>query len=406
MSDIFVTPVGKPNDITIVQRHDLLLPAVGNWSALLFMSGNDILPDGAVELQYGGSTLRGWTVRAGEDRGQYTGIMVGGLAGGLEKAVTAQHFYQTPARTVLVSTLSAVGESLASDSEGITGTNATIDYPRRAVACSKVLDDVADMLGLIWRVKLDGSVWFGQPTWPASEVKFTYMSKQPDMLAPLLMPEPNQVLIEPGQTITLSTSASATDFDKTAQRVTCSFYWGDQKGSQCRVWLGDPNSDLLTDDKLTTDRVHAGIAAIARAANRRVDWFRQFQGEVVTQRSNGTCDITLDRIFGEPEMPPIRGAVPSVPVGGSAIRVRAGDRVTVYFENGDPRRPRCGLYETGSGSLGVARQTDTVDRNTAMKTWMSNVETALTALKNPIAVFVGSTIGTISSSSGDLKLRS
>ena len=64
-----------------------------------------------------------------------------------------------------------------------------------------MLDDIADMLGLVWRVQLDGSVWFGSYTWPASDVAFTYLNKQPDMAMVLVMPSNNQKVIEPGQTV-------------------------------------------------------------------------------------------------------------------------------------------------------------------------------------------------------------
>lgn len=405
-ADVTVTSI-TDSQIRTVQRYDLLMPLVGNWTALLYMSGNDVLPDGAVSIQLGQSVLRGYVTRSGDDRGQYVGVVVGGQAQtarqGLDKPVTAQHYYQTPASAILSATLAQVGETLASDSVGV---STVMNYPRRAVSCDKVLDDIADMLGLVWRVKLDGSVRFGTPTWPASTVAFTYLNKQPDMSMALLMPSSNQKLIEPGQTVVLDTSASASAIDKTPQRVSVANYYGDQRSQHCKVWLTSPDTDWLTDDKLAPDSLHAGLAYIARAACRKTDWYRQFQGVVVTQRANGLVDVTLDRVFDQQEIPPIRGAALSVPVGGAALTARPGDRVTVYFENGDPRRPRCGLFETGSGTLGVARQTDTVGPSAAMETWMSQVAAFINGIApGTVAPPSVTTIGTITSSSGDLKLR-
>ena len=94
----------------------------------------------------------------------------------------------------------------------------------------------------------------------------------------------------------------------------------------------------------------------------------------------------------------IRGAALSGPFGGSSITTRPGDRVTVYFEGGDPRRARCGLFETGDGALGVARQTDTVGPSAAMTTWMTQVAAFINGLvPGTVAPPSVVTIGTITS---------
>ncbi|TXH44758.1 MAG: hypothetical protein E6Q97_32280, partial [Desulfurellales bacterium] len=77
-ADVTVSALTNPQNILTVQRYDFLFSLVGNWSALLYMAGNDVLPDGAVNIQLGQSTLRGYVTRAGDDRGQYVGVVVGG----------------------------------------------------------------------------------------------------------------------------------------------------------------------------------------------------------------------------------------------------------------------------------------------------------------------------------------
>ena len=52
-ADVTVTGLTTPQNVRTVQRYDFLFPLVGNWSALLYMSGNDVLPDGAVNIQLG-----------------------------------------------------------------------------------------------------------------------------------------------------------------------------------------------------------------------------------------------------------------------------------------------------------------------------------------------------------------
>jgi phage gp45-like len=61
------------------------------------------------------------------------------------------------------------------------------------------------------------------------------------------------------------------------------------------------------------------------------------------------------------------------------------------------------LVKLQGGDKGIARLDDTIDRNGAMQTWMSDVETKLTALKASITPMASNTIGTISSASDKSK---
>jgi hypothetical protein len=343
-----------PGNPAAIGQHDLLFPIVGNWSARISAAGDESLVDGPATLVFGGSTFRGYLQRAESDRGQYSGVITGGTARlpthGLHQLAKAQHFLNTPPRAILSQTLQAVGETLATDS---TGLDAPLNYPRRAIRVDRVLDELADALGLIWRVRpSDGAVWFGRDNWPASGTKFTYLKKQPDLLVAEVMLAPFQEAILPGQTVVLDSSAGATAIDKTAQRVTVAHYFGDADHGLCKLWLADPRAVSI--DPLAPDRLHSMLAEIARASVRGVDWYRAFQGIVELRRSDDSLDVTLDQVFGKPEMPPVRAATVSVPVGGAARRVNVGERCTVIFEGGDYRRPRVVCFESGAATRGVA----------------------------------------------------
>src|SRR5262245_52930307 len=121
--DVALAPLSNQADARPVQSWDLLYGFCGNWSLRLDMAGDAAIPDGPVVVTVGLSLLRGFVTRAGDDRGQYTGIVVGGraqtAAQGLNRAVTGQHYYRTPARTILQDTLQQVGETLATDSRGV-----------------------------------------------------------------------------------------------------------------------------------------------------------------------------------------------------------------------------------------------------------------------------------------------
>lgn len=403
----------NPQLVSAIKEADLLQPQVGNWSINIeSMAGDDaVLADastsatpGAVTVQWSGSTLQGFVVRAAPDRGIWQGLIVGGK-GGLNEDVTAQHYYQTPAIDIVRATLTLVGEKLATDS---TGLSTVINYPRRAISASRCLDEICDVLGIIWRVKLDGAVWLGTHTWPAAKATFVYQRSSNENDAKL-MPDAGQPLLESGMTIVLDATAAATAEEKSAQKIGVVQYAIKNGRSNAQVWFVDLNADLQTDDKLAPDRMHAGLTAMSLQALRGVDWYRSFQGEVVRQNSDGTLEVKLDAVKGVGELPPIRGITVSTVVGGAVRRVNAGERGTVQFEAGDFRRPRMVAFEANfgnSGALAVARVTDTVDRNSNFSVWMSAVETALTAAKSPIGTpwTFGATVATISSGTADLKL--
>lgn len=399
-----------PQNVAAVKEADLLQPQVGNWSINIEnMAGDDaVLSDstGAVTVQWSGSTLQGHVERAAPDRGIWQGLIVGGK-GGLNKAVTAQHYYQTPAMNIVKATLALVGETLATDS---TGLSTVINYPRRAVSASRCLDELCDVLGLIWRVKLDGTVWLGTYTWPTAKATFVYQRSSNENDAKL-MPDVGQPLLEPGTTIVLDSSASATAEEKSAQKIGVAMYTISDSLSKAQVWFVDPLADSQIDDQLAPDRMHAGVAALSLQALRGVDWYRSFQGQVVTQRSDGTLDVILDAVKGIGELPAIRGVTVSVPVGGAVRTVRANERCTVIFEAGDFRRPRAvGFEGATSGGNAVGRVGDSVD----MGQWQVVITTGyISAITwtppgggTPITLSVApaALTGKISSGSPDLKL--
>ena len=417
-----------PDAVKAVKDANLLLPQVGNWSIDIDgMAGDDAIvrdADGSITVQWSASTLQGFVVRAAPDRGVWQGYVIGGK-GGLNKAVTAQHFYQTPARDIVTKTLQLVGESLAADS---TGLDQLLNYPRRAISASRCLDELCDVLGLIWRMKLDGTVWLGTYTWPTSTATFIYSDSSNENDAKL-MPDPKQPLLEPGTTVVLDASSAATAEEKSAQKIAVSNYVITDDSMRAQLWLVDPAADAQTDDQLAPDRMHASVAALALQAGRSTDWYRPFQGRVVQQRSDGTLDVILDQVRGLGELPSIRGVQIDTVVGGAVRRVRGDERCTVVFEAGDFRKPRAVGFEAdfgNAGALGVARQTDTVDRNSNLATWMSQVQTfntqTVAAMSQIVTAFaalgvtispvtqtvstIGATVATISSSSADLKLPS
>ena len=107
------------------------------------------------------------------------------------------------------------------------------------------------------------------------------------------------------------------------------------------------------------DALKESIRLIIDHAMRRVDYFALYPAKVVSQNADRTLELKPES-SKLPQMSkvPIRLGIP-----GASVRVSAGARVLVGFENGDPKRPYAGLWDTASlvelvidgGSNAVAR---------------------------------------------------
>lgn len=81
------------------------------------------------------------------------------------------------------------------------------------------------------------------------------------------------------------------------------------------------------------------------------------------------------------------------------VRLRADGSIDVEAKSNTSIRVTAsgtGEVVLNGGSLKVARDTDAVAIAAALATWMTNVQTSLTTLGQPVAALVGTTIGNIS----------
>lgn len=88
------------------------------------------------------------------------------------------------------------------------------------------------------------------------------------------------------------------------------------------------------------------------------------------------------------------------------IRLRADGSIDIEAKsNADIRITASGTGELvlNGGALKVARDTDAVAIAAALATWMTNVQTSLNTLGQPVAALVGTTIGNISGGAARVK---
>ena len=113
-----------------------------------------------------------------------------------------------------------------------------------------------------------------------------------------------------------------------------------------------------------TSRFVAALVSLVRATLARVDFLALYPAKVVSQAGDGSLELQPDddRVPGASRVP-IRYGIPGV-----RVKVRAGARVMLGWENGDPSRPFAALWEPeglellilADGGRPVARQGDAV----------------------------------------------
>jgi hypothetical protein len=105
------------------------------------------------------------------------------------------------------------------------------------------------------------------------------------------------------------------------------------------------------------------LADIVRKMIYHVDYYATYAAKVVQQRADGSLDL----IFDHPRIPAMQRVAIRYPFPGASLKVAAGARVLVSFEDGSPAKPYAfawqspGLEEVQiGGSRPIARQSDTV----------------------------------------------
>ncbi|MFO0658896.1 MAG: hypothetical protein U0165_03545 [Polyangiaceae bacterium] len=346
---------------------ELVMPIRGAWTASVQIDAEAEL-SGRVTLSYKGATWSCSIIASGIYGGRCLVRLVGG-AGGLGTPLEAKHYRDVTVRAVLDDVFRASGEKLSP-----TVLDAVIDqklptWTRASGNASSAIGDIAEKLGLSWRVLRDGTVWIGSETWPEVTGQFVITREEPQFSRMVVAPE--TAFLIPGSTFR-------------TRRVSEVAYNVGASGFRAHL--------LFESD---------GIAAVLRRLVRsftRDDRFRAaYFGSVVTQHDDGTLDVKLETsLVPSPCFVPIRYGLP-----GISAKVKPGARVAVTYEDGDSRRPVATVWdvasveelhitaekivthsskvELGEGGRAIARHGDLV-RITAATTPFQTVEIELAGL--------------------------
>lgn len=297
-----------PKTITPITA-ELRMNRIGAWHADLEVDAEDALA-GLVSFEVDGLVFTGTVVpdKSGLNGTRSRAQIVSGK-GGISGDVQARSYTQSTgvkAGTIVRDILSDCGEDLSDLSDGPTLDKRLDRWHTVEGPASHALTRLADACGASWRMMRDGSVWFGEETWP--EVK------------------PDGALLDEdwsGGCLTLAA--------ETPNLVPGTVYNG-QRVEQVTHHIG---SNLRTEA-----RVNSPSSAMTKAlagVRRDIDYSREYPCEVVTQNSDGTLQLLPDDAVMKArglDKVPIRYGIP-----GIKATVAKGARCHLAFAAGDPSRP-------------------------------------------------------------------
>lgn len=192
-------------------RARIHLPLTGAWTADVAIdpgsSSQQIPLEGSsvtLQIGEGGQTFVGAVRRVNNAFDTVYLRLVGG-AGGLPLVIPAKTYRSMTFGAIASDILKQVGEQISTTvAAGIQQTpiaNWSILNEAAGLALANLVDEAAILTGnpCNWRVLVDGTIWIGQETWPASPIaSYDLMSWSPQQLATTIFAENPNIL--PGQT--------------------------------------------------------------------------------------------------------------------------------------------------------------------------------------------------------------
>lgn len=151
-----------------VTEGSIVFPLDGAWTATLTLEGAEA-PAGRVSLVGPGLDLSG-TIMGGGSAYQRTTLRVVGGAGSLIRSIGPRWWRNAPLRLPLGDACDAAGETLSPTSATDLLSIHLAAWTRAEGKASRELDALAKIAGAVWRVRDDGSIWFGVDTWATLEI--------------------------------------------------------------------------------------------------------------------------------------------------------------------------------------------------------------------------------------------
>lgn len=334
---------------------DLLLKRVGNWTAYLNSIDMDQAPTGLCKLKWQGTSFQAIVLRSGITENRVSAILVGGF-GALDQEVTPQMFdYQFPLSLPVSKSFTEVGQKLvppktyadlfSSDSQQALLSMTMNTWPRVAGTLASTLDALCDAFNLqnkvsmIWRIGIDGKVFFGQDLWtPAEPFQHEILRQSPALNSITISAESIGLL--PGQTYLGPPENPFT------AKIGAIHYVIRAGSSRAKVYFQD---DMIAENPLKS-----GMIALIRETMRGTEWYKVYPGSVIQQRNDGSLDVHLDN----PDLPILTSVRLRVPVPNSKIVLNGSEKVAIIFSEGNPSVAEAWLWGSGTNAKAVVRVGD------------------------------------------------
>jgi hypothetical protein len=301
---------------------------IGAWIAEVEADTEETIA-GAVTLDVEGETFVG-TVWQGEvDSSRWKGMIVGG-GGGTQKILEGGYYVQPTVRTVLADLARDAGETVSPEIPPAILIKSLERWTRLQGFAHTAFRQLADELGVEWRITRLGGLWLGEETWLPIEADVIEGQYQPDQRAlevSYAKAEDDRPVLKPGGT-----------YDgKKIQRV-------------ITIADGDGLRQILFFDD---ERGTSGLLNTMRRLIREVVWpklqlARVHGARVCEQDADGNVTVAMDdRAIGGKS----RG-LSRIPLGvglpGTKVRTTSSTRLRVWWDAGNPTKPRAGHFDQGT----------------------------------------------------------
>jgi len=290
-------------------------PRDGNWTADLEVdTAEDITAGSAVAMSLGDAAFAGSVYRGGLESGRWMGRIQGG-SGGLLATLAPKNYALVTLSAVLSEIASGASQALASDSMDLS-TYQVANWQRTAGAAAHAVQDIADELGVPWRITRAGELRLGQASFAELDSSQIEIVADPAIGSVVYAPDADPI-IQPGVAIDgrpvsyVSTLLSA----------------------------GQLRQEIYFDDstKAVNGRIKGSLQAIIEAVvGRRLAYHALWPATVAAQ------------VVGQLELVPDDAELKGLGLGnirirhgepGYATEVPPGSRCLIGFEAGDPKRP-------------------------------------------------------------------
>lgn len=310
-------------------------PRIGAWTAEVDVD-SDVAIVGAVTLSIDDTSWQGVVVRGSLESGRFHAVIVAG-AGGLNRQLPPKHYTSSPMHLMLGEIFTATGETQSSETDAAVGSAGMDRWSRFGASGGQAFRQVAQDLGVSWRVLRDGTVWHGAETWPEVEVAYALLEQLPGRGRALIAPE--TFALRPG------------------------VRWEGQRLSEVQTLISEAGfrQELTFEDETVgeLDKSLQRIASVVDAlVGRRIDCSNHYPAQCLSDSAaDGSVELIADdpRIRGTGmERVPVRPGLP-----GTTVKLAAGARVTLYFEDNDVKKPAASLWQGGAGVLEILIEADT-----------------------------------------------